>query len=102
MKARTTQNTITDSYQCFSGVTPYDKSSMRHKEITNSLTYNLARDMMPICTVSKKETQKVIRILDKQHQLPLGKYFFQVAIPFLYNKCCFEVQVEMTTIKFFF
>lgn len=48
--SRTKQNTITD---VFVSVMPYDKSSQRCKEITNSMMHCLARDLMPIYTVSK-------------------------------------------------
>ncbi|XP_057183056.1 E3 SUMO-protein ligase ZBED1-like [Triplophysa rosa] len=96
--SRTKQHIITD---VFASVTPYDKTSQRYKEITDSITHCLAKDMMPIYTVSKEGFQKMIRTLDKRYQLPSRNYFSQVAIPELYNKCRSEVQLEISTVKFF-
>ncbi len=92
---RTKQKLSTDVF------TPYDKSSPRYKEITDSITHCLAKDMMPIHTVSKVGFQKMIRSLDKKYQLPSRNYFSQVAIPALYNSRRGEVQKEMAKVTFF-
>nr|XP_055045531.1 E3 SUMO-protein ligase ZBED1-like [Misgurnus anguillicaudatus] len=95
---RTKQNTITN---VFASIMPYDKSSPRHKEITDSITECLAKDMMPIHTVSKAGFQKMIRTLDKRYQLPSRNYFSQIAIPKHYNSRREEVQKEMASVTFF-
>lgn len=64
---RTKQKIITD---VFTSLTPYDKSLPRYKEITDSIIHCLAKDMMPIHTVSKVGFQKTICTLDKRYQLP--------------------------------
>ena len=39
------QKTLKES---FASVTPYEKSSRRHREVTNAITYYLAKDMVSI------------------------------------------------------
>lgn len=95
---RTKQKISTD---VFASLKPYDKSSPRYKEITDSITHCLAKDMLPIHTVSKAGFQKMIRTLDKRYQLPSRNYFSRVAIPTLYNSRRGEVQKEMAKVTFF-
>ncbi|XP_040289759.1 E3 SUMO-protein ligase ZBED1-like [Bufo bufo] len=96
--SRTSQSIIPD---VFASITPYAKSSQRHKEITDAITQCLSRDMMPLYTVSKVGFQKLIHTLDKRYQLPSRNYFSQTAIPELYSKCCDAVQQEMAGVKVF-
>ncbi|XP_043091960.1 E3 SUMO-protein ligase ZBED1-like [Puntigrus tetrazona] len=95
---RTNQKVFTDM---FASLKPYDRSSPRYKEITDSITHFLAKDMMPIHSVSKVGFQNMIRTLDKRYQLPSRHYFSHVAIPTLYNSRRGEVQKEMAKATFF-
>lgn len=49
---------------------PYPASSQRHKEITNTITYHLAKDLAPINTVQNKGLKKMIKTLDKHFSVP--------------------------------
>jgi hypothetical protein len=75
------QTTITAS---FASVTPYDKGSRIHREITTAITYYLAKDMVSINTVTKDGFKNLLRKLDRRYTIPSRTYFSQVAIPQLY------------------
>ena len=49
--------------------TPYASKS-RHTEITDAITFHLAKDMCPINTVSNEGFEKMINILDKKDVIP--------------------------------
>lgn len=53
---RPQQRTIRDT---FASVTPYENTSKRRKEITDSTTHYLTRDMVPIYTVNRRDFKKL-------------------------------------------
>jgi len=60
------QTTITAS---FSSVTAYERSSRRHCEITTAITHYIAKDMVPVNTVTKdglKNLHSCTRSLEKK------------------------------------
>lgn len=92
------QSLIADA---FSSVTPYESTSTRHKEITDAITYHIAKDMVPVYTVSKEGFKKMVRTLDKRYKIPSRTHFNQVAIPKLYNECKMSVESELREIDHF-
>ncbi len=95
---RPKQKTISDA---FASVTPYAKGSKRHKEITDAITFHLAKDMVPINTVTNPGFANMIRSLDKRYVIPSRTYFSQVAIPGLYDKCKAQVETELSQVKYY-
>ncbi|XP_073488853.1 E3 SUMO-protein ligase ZBED1-like [Aquarana catesbeiana] len=75
--------------------TLYPTTSLRHKEITEAITFHLAKDMAPVTTVEKEGFKKLIQTLDKRYQVPSRNYFSHVAIPALYVKCRETVETEL-------
>ena len=75
------QPTITNTLE---KLKKYDHSSKKWKELTDSVTYFLAKDMLPVHTVEKEGFQKLVRTFDSQYHLPNRKYFSNTAIPTLY------------------
>ena len=61
----------------------YERSSKKWKELTDSVTLCLAKDMMPIYSVEKEGFREMLRKFDAQYDLPGRKYFSQIAIPAL-------------------
>ena len=78
----------------FGSITPYEKTTQRHKAITDAITNYLAKDMVPIYTVQKEVFCKMVRTLDRRYELPGGNFFNDTAIPQLYGKRRREVQAE--------
>lgn len=96
---RPKQKTISDA---FASVTPYEKGSKRQKDITDAITFHLAKDMVPINTVTKHGFANMIRSLDQRYVMPSRTYFSQIAIPELYDKCKAQVETELLSqVKFY-
>ncbi|KAL6469047.1 hypothetical protein MHYP_G00225710 [Metynnis hypsauchen] len=87
--------------QAFDRIAPYEKSSQRHREITDAIAKYLAKDMVPIYTVSKNGFQNLLLTLDKRYQLPSRTYFSQVAIPELYITCRNKVETELRSVEYY-
>ncbi|XP_046873310.1 E3 SUMO-protein ligase ZBED1-like [Hypomesus transpacificus] len=75
-----------------SAFVPYEQTSKRHKDITNAITYCIAKDMQPISTVEKQGFKKLIKILDPRYVLPGRKYFSHTALPKMYAECREKVE----------
>ena len=56
------------------------------EELTDSITYCLAKDMLPLHNVEKKGFRLLVERLDPQYDLPSSKYFSNTAIPGLFEK----------------
>ena len=87
--------------QMFESVTPYDLGSRRHKEITDAITYYLAKDMVPFKTVSKEGFVHLLNKVDKRYKIPSRRHFSHVAVPEMYAQCVRSVQSELKQIEFF-
>ena len=79
-----TQATIAGA---FTSGTPYDKKSKRWNEITEAVTFWLAKDMMPIQAVEREGFKRLVKKLDPRYNIPGRKYFSQTALPQLYDEC---------------
>lgn len=88
-------------HQSFASVTPYEKSSKRHKEVTEAISRYIAKDMMSINTVSRTGFVSLINILDRRYQMPSRTYFSQVAIPQMYDTCRGRVHSELSEVVHF-
>ncbi|MBN3282620.1 ZBED1 protein, partial [Polyodon spathula] len=84
-----------------SNVAPYEPDSKRWKQITDAVTYHLAKDMVPVHTVKQSGFQKLLKVIDKKYQLPSHKYFSETALPALYDDCRERVADELSRVQFF-
>lgn len=75
----------TSIHQSIASLTPYEKTSKRHKETTEAIARYLAKDMMPMNTVSREGFESLIDKLDRRYQILSRSYFSQVAIPQMYD-----------------
>ncbi|XP_059422959.1 E3 SUMO-protein ligase ZBED1-like [Carassius carassius] len=87
--------------EMFESVTPYERNSKRHGEITRAITEFIAKDMMPLSTMTKPGFVALTYTLDKRYNIPSRTYFSQTAIPELYKKCKEKVAAEVKTVEFF-
>ncbi|XP_053170155.1 zinc finger BED domain-containing protein 4-like [Scomber japonicus] len=87
--------------QSFVRLTPYEKSSKRHIEITEAITHCLAKDMMPTNTVTRPGFLSLVHKLDRRYEVPSRTYFSDVAIPNLYEKCRTTVESELDQVEYF-
>ena len=98
-QAHSSQQTTITAY--FASVTPYDKGSRIHREITTAITYHIAKDMVSINTVTKDGFKNLLRTLDRRYAIPSRTYFSQVAIPQLYAECKEKVQTELRDVEYY-
>ncbi|RXN36491.1 zinc finger BED domain-containing 1-like protein [Labeo rohita] len=95
-----TQNaTQTSLKDAFTKGTAYDKKSKRWNDITNAITFHLAKDMVPLNTVEK--VGFMIKVLDPRYVLPSRNYFSRTAIPNLYQKHRAKVEADLATVRHF-
>lgn len=80
---------------------PYDKKSKRWKELTDALSYYLAKDMMPLYSVEKEGFNYLLHKFDPRYTMPSRKYFTKTAIPQMYQECRELLQSTLATVDFF-
>ena len=80
---------------------PYNRDGKKWQDLTDSITFCLCKDMLPIYTVEKPGFQRMLRRFDPQYQLPSRKYFSETAIPKLYNLEKERVVAELSLAKSF-
>lgn len=96
--AKTTQVSIT---QAFTNATQYQKDSRRWKEITDAISYYIAKDMAPIATVERSGFKHLVKTLDRRYTVPSRPHFSQTALPNMYKTCRNKVAAELKFVKHF-
>lgn len=90
--SKTTQSSIQGTLY---NATLYATNSARHKALTESIGYFLAKDMQAINTVEGEGFKKMIRELDKRYALPSRHYFTRNVLPGMYENCREKVSKEV-------
>ena len=72
-----------------------EKESDRWTELTNAVTYCLAKDSLPIQTVERTEFTALLKAFDSCYQIPSRKHFSQTALPSLYSTTKEKVAGEL-------
>ena len=78
----------------------YEWKSRKWQQLTDAVTYCLAKDMMPIFSVEKEGFVRLLHSLDSQYELPSRKYFSNVAIPKLYAQIWDVISAEIKSAEF--
>ena len=100
-KKKGRKTTQTDITQALYNATPYPNTSQRYKEITNAVTYYLAKDMASINTVQNDGFKHLVKTLDKRYQLPSRNYFSRTALPAMYFKIKATIEEELQDVSYF-
>ncbi|XP_019858606.1 PREDICTED: zinc finger BED domain-containing protein 1-like [Amphimedon queenslandica] len=79
----------------------YSRSSKKWQLITDTVTFCLAKDSLPLNLVEKPGFQKMIRNLDPKYDLPSRKYFSNIAIPKMYGQLKDTVTKDLENIHHF-
>ena len=87
--------------ELFNKAQKYDRTSRRWREITDSITYCISKDMLPIYTTEKDGFRRLIETLDPRYDIPSAKYMSSTAIPALYEKIREQVASDITNAKYF-
>ena len=81
--------------------TAYERTGKRWKELTESVTYFLAKDSQPMYIEEKSGFKNMLRMLDARYKPPRRKFFSQTAIPRLYTTVREQVVEELSTVTYF-
>jgi hypothetical protein len=92
------QQTISQSFE---RVQKYERKGKRWRELTDSVTYFLAKGMLPLNTVEKPGFKKMISSFDNRYEVPSRTYFSRTAIPALYDVVRSNVQLEITKVHYY-
>ena len=76
----------------------YEKKGKKWKDLTDSVTYCIAKDNLLIHTVEKTGFQKMLTTFDG---IPSRSYFSKTATPLLYTSVKERVKEELGTVKYF-
>lgn len=79
----------------------YDRKSKRWQEITDAVTFCIAKDMLPLYSVEKQGFRRLIELLDPRYDTPSSKYFSQTAIPKLYGQTRERIATVVQGAEFF-
>ena len=96
--SKSTQPCIIDKFE---KAKQYERNWKKWKELTDSMTFCLVRDMLPLYMVEKEGFKKMVHAMDPRYDLPSRKYFSNAAIPALYQSTCKRVQKELDMVQFF-
>ena len=66
-------------------VQAYKQKGAKWKELTDAVTYFIAKDSLPVYTVEKSGFKQLMKTFDARYQLPSRSYFSRTAIPALYE-----------------
>lgn len=69
--------------------------------MTDSVTYFLAKEMLPLNTVEKPGFKKMISSCDNRYEVPSRSYFSRTAIPTLYDVIRNNVQSELSRVHYY-
>ena len=70
--------------ESFERVQKYERKGKRWKELTNAVTYFLAKDCQALYTVEKPGFKKLLDTFDSRYEIPSRNYFSRAALPTLY------------------
>ena len=79
----------------------YDHKGKKWKEITDAITYCIAKDSLPIYTVEKRGFRRLTQTLDSCSEIPSRSYFSKTAIPSLYASTVDKVKEELSSVQYF-
>ena len=79
----------------------YDKTGKRWTELTDAVTYFIAKDCQAMHVVEKPGFKKMVNTFDKRYTLPSRKYFSRTALPKMYASLKEKVRKELASVSFF-
>ena len=89
--SQSSQETIAEA---FTRAQKLDYRSRENIQLTKSVTYCIAKDMLPIYTVEKPGFRKMLERFNPCYSLPSRRYFSRIAIPALYNEVRGRIESE--------
>ena len=79
----------------------YPRHGKKWKELTDSITRFIAKDSLPIHTVTKNGFKDMIKKFDSRYEIPSSTYFSRTAIPTLYSNTKEKVAIQLQAVDHF-
>ena len=80
---------------------PYDRKGKKWKELSNSITYFIAKDCLPINTVEGAGFRKMVKTFDSRYDIPSRNHISRIALPSLHATVKQQVKQEISSISHF-
>ena len=87
--------------ECIEKGQKYDKKGKRWKELTQAVTYYIAKDGIPIHTVNKTGFKRLLNTFDRRYEIPSRNYFSETTLPVLYATVKEEIKQELSAVHHF-
>ena len=79
----------------------YERKGKKWKELTDTITYFIAKDALPNYTVEKPGFKRLLNSLDPRYEVPSRSYFSRTALPTLYASTRDKVKQELSKVEYF-
>ena len=79
----------------------YEKKGKWWKELTDSVTFCIAKDSLPIRIVEKPGFSRMLKSFDGRYELPSRNYFSRTALPALYTSVKEKMKKEIASVQYF-
>ena len=79
----------------------YPRRGKKWKELTDSITHFVAKDSLPIHTITKNGFKDMIKKFDSRYEIPSSTYFSRTAIPMLYSNTKEKVAIQLQAVDHF-
>ena len=79
----------------------YERKGKRWKELTDSITYCIAKDCLPINIVEGAGFKRMINAFDSRYEVPSRNHFSRIALPSLSTSVNQQVRKKIGTLQYF-
>ena len=79
----------------------YERKGKRWKELTDSITYCIAKDCLPINIVEGAGFKRMINAFDSRYEIPSRNHFSRIALPSLSTSVNQQVRKKIGTLQYF-
>ena len=79
----------------------YEKKGKHYAELTNAVTYRIAKDSLPIHTIERTGFKAMLKAFDLRYEIPSRDYFSRTALPSHYSSTKERVIAEIQQVHFF-
>ena len=92
------QSTIQESVE---RAQKYERKGKKWKELTDSITYCIAKDCLPINIVEGAGCKKMINTFDSRYEIPGRNHFSRIALPSLCTSVKQRVKQDVSALRYF-
>ena len=80
---------------------PYNWKGKKWKELSDSITYFIAKDCLPVNNVEGAGFRKMVKTFDSHYDIPSRNHILRIALPSLHATVKQKVKQEISSISHF-